>query len=300
MSAAQGAPSISVVVPCFERPHALRRSLPAFQAQAAAEIVVVDDGSREPLAPIVAQLAAGDPRVRVLRCECNRGSAAARNAAIGATRGELVLFGDDDVLLAPEYAATLRDHLLAHGADVAAGRRIWLAPDESVDDARHARTRRVGARELVDTVHFAYDDEADFEGDIEAPLVGAMMLVRRELLERVRYDESLYRDGGFREETDFQVQARSLGARLLACPHALCFNLSKRELGRDGGQRKGRVLAYEWSVLRNDAAFRRKHRSTLDRLGFTAGPTPWLGALRAWLGFRVPSKVRHLLGREGP
>lgn len=292
---------IRIVVPCFERPHALRRTLPSLLRQPVAEIVVVDDGSREPLAGPVREIAGDDRRLSVLRLPRNRGSAAARNAGAETATAGFVLFGDDDVVLAPDYVATLHAHLLAQGAGVAAGRRLWLAPGEAIDEARARCRRRVDPSALVDCRRFVYDDEADFEHDLPAPLVGATMLVRRELLREVSYDESLYRRGGFREETDFQVQARRAGARLLACPHALAFHLSKRELGRAGGQRKGRLLAYEWSVLRNDAAFRRKHFAALrDELGFRPGPTPWLGALRAYLGFRVPSKVRHLLGRDGP
>ena len=292
---------IRLVVPCFERPHAIARTLPSFLRQPITEIVVVDDGSREPLAPLVQATAAGDERVRVLRLERNRGSSAARNAGAKTTRHEFVLFVDDDIVLSETYAATLHSHLVARKADIAAGRRLWLAPGETPDQARRSRTRRVAPEQLVDCDHFAYDDEADFPDDLVAPLVGAVMLVRRELLTKIHYDESLYRDSGFREETDFQVQARRAGARLLACPHALCFHLPKQELGSAGGQRRGRLLAYEWRRLRNDVAFRRKHFQALRReLGFRPGLTPWLGALHAYLGFRVPSKVRHLLKKEGP
>ncbi len=292
---------ITIVVPCFERPHALRRTLPSLLAQPVAEIVVVDDGSREPIETVVRATAGHDARVRVLRLERNVGSASARNAGLAATSAPFVLFGDDDVALAKDHATTLHSHLVEHRADVAAGRRLWLQPGETVEQARQARRRLVPPERLVDRTHFAYDDEADFERDLAAPLVGAVMLVRRELLRQVRYEETLYRRTGFREETDFQVQARRAGARLLACRHALSFHLPKSEVGRAGGQRRGRLLAYEWHLLRNDAAFRRKHFAALrDELGFDPGPTPWLGALRAYFGFRVPSKARHLLGRPGP
>ena len=292
---------IRLVVPCYERPHALARTLPSFLRQPIAEIVVVDDGSKAPLAPLVQKIAAGDERVRVLRLERNRGSSAARNSGAQSTRHEFVLFADDDVVLAETYCATLHAHLLARRADVAAGRRLWLAPGETPDAARRNRVRRVEAAALVDCGHFVYDDEADFADDLEAPLVAPVMLVRRELLKKIRYDESSFRDTGFREETDFQVQARRAGAKLLACPHALCFHLPKEELGGTGGQRRGRVLAYEWQRLRNDVAFRRKHFQALRKeLGFKPGLTPWLGALHAYFGFRVPSKVRHLLKKEGP
>jgi GT2 family glycosyltransferase len=128
----------------------------------------------------------------------------------------------------------------------------------------------------------------------------AIMLVRRTWFSRARFDETLYRRTGFREETDFQIQLARLGARLIACPHALCFHLPRGEVGLQGGQRNGRVLRYEWRLLANDAAFRRKHFVALaHELGFEPGLTPWLGALHHYFGYRVPSKLRHVFGAAG-
>jgi GT2 family glycosyltransferase len=292
---------ISLVIPTYDRARELRQVLPGCLAQEVAEVVVVDDGSREPSEPLVRALAAGDARVRVVRLDTNRGSPAARNAGADAASSEFVLFVDDDVLLADGYARTLLDHLRAAGADAAAGRRLWLRPGESPAQALHRRPRKVAPERLVDRRHFAFDDEADFDGDVAVPMACAIMLVRRAWFERIRFDEQRFRRSGFREETDLQIQLARAGGRLIACPHAVCFHLARHDIGRRGGQRSGKLLRYEWSLLRNDAAFRRKHGAALARdLGFSPGWTPWLGALRHYVGFRVPSKLRHLLGSEGP
>jgi glycosyltransferase involved in cell wall biosynthesis len=292
---------ISIVIPTFNRPHQLRQMLPSCLRQEVDEIVVVDDGSREPIEPVVHELAGADARVRVVRLAKNRGSPAARNAGADASTGDFVLFVDDDVLLADDYARTLHRHLTKAGADAAAGRRIWLKPGETPERALRVRTRRVAPERLVDRRHFSFDDEADFDGDVAVPMACAIMLVHRSWFGRARYDETLYRRTGFREETDFQIQLARLGARLIACSHAICFHLPRNEIGTRGGQRNGKVLRYEWNLLANDAAFRRKHFAALAfELGFEPGLTPWLGALRHYFGFRVPSKLRHLLGSEGP
>lgn len=292
---------ITIVMPSFARPHLVARTLPVCLRQPVAEIVVVDDGSEAPLADAVAEAACGDPRVRVVRLPDNRGSCGARNAGVDAARGEFVLFVDDDALLGDGYARTLHDHLLAAGADAAAGRRLWLAEGETQEQALATRTRRPRDGALFDRRHFWFDDEALFDADTEVPFASAIMLVRRDWLLRVRYDEQNYRRSGFREETDVQVGLAAAGAKLIACPHAACFNLQKSVMGRAGGQRRGRVLRYEWDLLRNDARFRRKHFAALSGpLRCAPGLTPWLGALHHYFGFRVPSKVRHLLGQHGP
>ncbi|MDX6426586.1 MAG: hypothetical protein QOD52_1991 [Gaiellaceae bacterium] len=63
------------------------------------EIVVVDNAPSTPLTrDLVATRFAGDPRVRYLR-ENRRGVAAAHNRALGAARGSIVAFTDDDVVV---------------------------------------------------------------------------------------------------------------------------------------------------------------------------------------------------------
>lgn len=85
---------VSVVIPTWNRATLLRRALDSVLAQTVqpAEIVVVDDGSTDDTAAVVASYGA---RVRLLR-QANAGVAAARNAGIAAARHELIAFLDSD------------------------------------------------------------------------------------------------------------------------------------------------------------------------------------------------------------
>ena len=292
---------ISLVVPTFERTAILSQTLPSWLAQPVSEIVLVDDGSRDDPTPRVQDITAGDDRVRVVRLTQNRGSCGARNIGLDEARQPWILACDDDVLLDRNYVRILFEHTRNSNADLAAGRRLWLRDHETPSMALESRTRRVEPSRLVDRKHISFDDEADFDKDRESPLVGAIMLGRKALFTGVRYEETLFRRTGWREETDFQIRCALAGARLMACPHALCFHLAKSVVGRQGGQRAGRLLMYEWNLLRNNVRFLRRHHSALvDKLGFRPGLTPWLGALRAYFGFRLPSKIRHVLGGGGP
>ncbi|GGK89654.1 glycosyltransferase family A protein [Mangrovihabitans endophyticus] len=60
------------------------------------EILVVDDGSGAEHDAILSEVAALDPRVRVLRLPVNGGTYVARNAALDAATGEFVTFQDAD------------------------------------------------------------------------------------------------------------------------------------------------------------------------------------------------------------
>src|SRR5436190_8396650 len=110
MSAA--APSASIVVPTRDRPGYLDVALASIVPQAAAagaEVIVVDDGSRD--AARVAEIATR----RGARCERlrePRGLNAARNAGVAAAGADLVVLVDDDVEAPPGWL----DALLAGAA----------------------------------------------------------------------------------------------------------------------------------------------------------------------------------------
>ncbi len=91
-------PRVSVVVPTYNRAHLLGTCLRSIAGQTYHdfEIVVVDDGSTDDTAQVVASLA---PRARYLWQE-NRGVASALNLGIGQASGEYVSFlASDDALL---------------------------------------------------------------------------------------------------------------------------------------------------------------------------------------------------------
>jgi glycosyltransferase involved in cell wall biosynthesis len=93
-----GLPLVSIVVPCYNRTRFLGDALASAVAQRypSLEVVVVDDGSEEDVAAVVSRF----PGVRYVRQE-NRGPGAARNAGLGHTRGEFVVFLDADDRLLP-------------------------------------------------------------------------------------------------------------------------------------------------------------------------------------------------------
>ncbi|HEU4382310.1 MAG TPA: glycosyltransferase family 2 protein [Anaeromyxobacteraceae bacterium] len=109
------AAELSVVVPTYNRWETLARCLRALQEQetggAPFEVVVVDDGSSDRTAELLAEASAQEPgRLRFLR-QGNSGPAVARNAGIALARGPVVLMLDDDVLARP---GLLREHLHWH------------------------------------------------------------------------------------------------------------------------------------------------------------------------------------------
>ncbi len=89
-------------------------------------MIVVDDGSRDETPARLAELAAQEPRLRVVAHGESRGVAQARNAGIRAARGEWVAFLDDDDLWSPQKLRAQIDAARAAGAAFAYAAAAWL------------------------------------------------------------------------------------------------------------------------------------------------------------------------------
>jgi glycosyltransferase involved in cell wall biosynthesis len=94
---------VSVVIPCYNQAHFLAEAIESALAQAyrPLEIIVVDDGATDNTAEVASTYAG----VRLVR-QANQGLAAARNAGLRASRGELVVFLDADDRLLPAAVET--------------------------------------------------------------------------------------------------------------------------------------------------------------------------------------------------
>lgn len=90
------APLVSVVIPTYNRGSLIARAIASVRRQTYTrlEILVIDDGSSDRTASVVAGIP--DPRIRYVRHERNKGLPAARNTGVRAARGECVAFIDDD------------------------------------------------------------------------------------------------------------------------------------------------------------------------------------------------------------
>ena len=90
----------SIIIPVYNTEKYLRECLDSVLAQTIGdwEAICVDDGSTDGSAAILDEYAAKDARFRVIH-QANAGVSAARNAALGAAKGEFFLFLDGDDLL---------------------------------------------------------------------------------------------------------------------------------------------------------------------------------------------------------
>ncbi len=96
----QSTPSVSVVIPAYNCAATIRETIASCFAQTlpGIEIIVVDDGSTDATAAVLAEFGSS---VRVIHQE-NRGLAAARNAGLSQARGDFIAWLDADDVAEPQ------------------------------------------------------------------------------------------------------------------------------------------------------------------------------------------------------
>jgi GT2 family glycosyltransferase len=129
-----GPPSLSIVIPTYNRRDRLKRLLNTLERLHAAspefEVIVVVDGSTDGTVEMLSELRP-TYSMQVL-AQANRGPAAARNRAMAAAGGEVLLFLDDDVT--PESGLIAR-HLAMHEREDDA---VVIGPMRAPGDSRMA------------------------------------------------------------------------------------------------------------------------------------------------------------------
>lgn len=106
---------VSVIIPTCNRAEVLGKALSAYAQQSGRhqvlELIVVDDGSTDNTRSIVEEHARAFPFPLRYLCQENRGAAAARNRGLRCAGGDIILFGDDDVIPDTKMVA---EHLSWH------------------------------------------------------------------------------------------------------------------------------------------------------------------------------------------
>jgi glycosyltransferase involved in cell wall biosynthesis len=118
-------PLISVVVPAYDEERTIEEVVRRVaEAGLRAEIIVVDDGSRDGTAAVLARLDGEIEGLRTLAQPVNRGKGAAVRAGIAASKGDFVVIQDADLEYDPKDLPTLLGPLLEGRADAVYGTRL--------------------------------------------------------------------------------------------------------------------------------------------------------------------------------
>lgn len=251
-------PTISVIIPSFNRQKYLQKVLPSYLAQEyVCEVIIVDDGSTEDYSEFVdhftLEAKKRDVDLIYLRHKQRKGAPIARNSGIEASRGDLLLFSDDDVVLSSDFLSKAVVKMLTSDADIVGGRLIPVADYRSIGRVEPYYNTR---REVFNWLTLRGQYFVNTGHDVEVPFVSAVGVWKKWIFEKgVRFDET-YSGNGYREETSAQVDASKLGAQIIFVPELVAWHIRAE---RTGGQwRSSALWWYTWAI-RNNIKFLRKN-----------------------------------------
>lgn len=122
---------VSVVIPLYNHARYISNAVQSVLAQGPLlrELIVIDDGSRDESAEVMAKLASQDSRIRFLRQE-NRGAHATINRGLELSSGEFVaILNSDDAYIEDRFATLVRALDLDPGSDIAASSIAFMDGD---------------------------------------------------------------------------------------------------------------------------------------------------------------------------
>jgi glycosyltransferase involved in cell wall biosynthesis len=286
---------VSVVVPTHNRSSMLAMTLRSvlWQRDVDLEVVVVDDGSTDDTAEVVAGL--GDTRIRVVRHEQPRGVAAARNRGAEEATAEWITFLDDDDLWAPDKLT------------------------------RQLHAAREGGRNWAYTGTVNIDDELEVLGGMPPPSPerivellprfdavpggGSNVVVHRDTLARAgKFDSRLHNT----EDWEMWIRLAKLGPPAWVCSPLVAKRAHNRNSSLDTseilagsalierlhGIKVDRGITYRWLA---QSCLRTGRRATAVRYFAAAALQGQARNVAGDLGVILRRRARrHLLGDRGP
>lgn len=170
-------PMASVVIPTRNRAASLSGCLESILSDSSAaelEIIVVDNGSTDETHTVVSAAADASRRHEIRHVvEEETGSSAARNRGVAEAGGDVILFTDDDVLVADGWADGLIAGFAEAGVGAVGGRILpsWASPPPAWMNGPHA--------ELLTLIDYGLDSRLLAADE---PPLSANMAVRADVL----------------------------------------------------------------------------------------------------------------------
>lgn len=280
---------ISLVIATYNRAEQLMATLGSVVAQSLApeawECVVVDNNSTDTTRERVANLCAEHPTLNIRYIfEREQGLSAARNAGIGAAKGDIIAFVDDDERIVPDFLSAYIDLFDAMPDAMAAGGRIIA----EYPTGRPRWMSRYAEQPIANPMHYGNSVRLFPAGKIPG---GGNMAFRREALNRVGiFDTTLGRTGKRLiggEESDLFERMAAVGIRPYYVPRAVMYHIIPSEKLTE---------EYFARLCYNTGVSQRRRAELHDRVArlYVGEVAKWCATLMLCLVHR-PAQSRYLL-----
>lgn len=254
--------NISVVIACYNRLEILKDILPSYLNQKGLkEVILVDDSTNDKIKSYINEIKINNKfkynKLKYIKNLKREGTCETKNIGMKKAIGKYIFIGEDDVeLINKNYLSLLLNHLKNKNADIISGKRIWGKAGESKIESILINKRLNSL--FVDSNLLLEYCKTNVKKDKESFLLDACMLIKREVINKVLFDSTLFKDPvAWRNETEFQINASKKCLKLIFCPHALCYHYPKPK-SKIPHIRK--LLKYDYFVIINNYKFAKKHK----------------------------------------
>jgi GT2 family glycosyltransferase len=227
-ASAQSRPRVSVAIVNWNTRDLLEQCLSSLAPDVRggiAEVLVVDNGSRDDSVPAVEE---GFPDVRLIRNDANLGFARAVNQAYGASTAEYFLMLNSDAIVTPNAIGACVEYLDSHRDTAAVGCRITYpggAPQSSCFRYPNPLSVLLTSMYLSQAFPNSYLLNWDRYGhrvwdeprEVDCVMGGFMLLRRSAIQEGTLLDEGYFMYG---EEADLCYRLRQAGWKIIFFPRA--------------------------------------------------------------------------------
>jgi succinoglycan biosynthesis protein ExoA len=271
----QDAVDVSVLIPVRDEEAVIRevaRDMLAQRFDGSIEFLFVDGRSRDATRQILLELAAADPRVRVLDNPAKR-TPQALNLALREARGRVIARMDAHTRYPLDYLARGVDRLRAGGVEWVSG------PQVAEGEGRWSRRVALALSTRLGTGGASFRHGADAEFEVDSGFTGLW------------WRDTLERHGGWDEEwlndQDFELAARirKAGGTILCVPAMAAGYIPRDSLGALARQYHRYGFYRVKTSLRHPESLRRSHvlapGLVVTVLAAVAGPRPLRRPARA-------------------
>ncbi len=178
------------------------------------EVIVVDNASRQPISDWVRKKY---PKVKIITSDSNLGAAEGRNMGLDVSKGDYIIFTDDDAYADKNMTRYLVEAFEKKNDAGIIQPLVYDKQEKStLQGAGHdidlttGRIKAWGVKE---------EDQGQYEGLREVPMCGCVWMVKREVFNKIGdYDKEYFIPY---EDSDFSIRARKAGYKLY------CYSLAK-------------------------------------------------------------------------
>lgn len=254
---------ITVIIPTHNRAKELKLTLPSYMKnRLIKKIIVVNNGSTDNTSTVIASFAENCYLIKEIKIDKKTGAQKARMSAISQADTDYILLGEDDVYLASDYTETLYNQLKSYSCGIISGKLIdiQIGPSCKIED--HIKNLKHSFGFPIDYKPLRISHKKFESGKpVEVPHTHAIALVKDDIFNNISFDP-WYSGNGYREETDFFLSAREVGAKIFFTPDTSCYHL-RGAMSKKGGQRTNRLATEFWAVY-NTWYMLRKHWNLLS------------------------------------